>query len=91
MGGLARRPASGLEPIPDRPVHPRSLRRTLAVEMAARPGGLLATKLHFKHLPVVTSEGYADPRELHQTGEKSQVACSRREPDGLRHYYDLAS
>jgi hypothetical protein len=49
----------GLEPIPDRPVHPRSLRRTLAVEMAARPGGLLATKLHFKHLSVVTSEGYA--------------------------------
>ncbi|MFG2631439.1 hypothetical protein [Streptomyces sp. NPDC048473] len=49
----------GLEPIPDWPVHPRSLRRTLAVEMAARPGGLLATKLHFKHVSVVTSEGYA--------------------------------
>jgi hypothetical protein len=44
--------------------------------MAARPGGLLATKVHFKHLQVATSEGYADPRELHQTGEKSQVASS---------------
>ncbi|MER7141556.1 hypothetical protein ACIQGA_32265 [[Kitasatospora] papulosa] len=49
----------GLEPIPDRPVHPRSLRGTLAAEMAARPGVLLATKLHFKHLSVGTSEGYA--------------------------------
>ncbi|WP_346167727.1 hypothetical protein [Streptomyces javensis] len=27
--------------------------------MAARPGGLLATKVHFKHLQVATSEGYA--------------------------------
>lgn len=27
--------------------------------MAARPGGLLATKVHFKHLKVATSEGYA--------------------------------
>src|SRR3954469_2094818 len=49
----------GLEPIPDEPVHPRRLRRTLSVEMAARPGGLLATKVHFKHLQVATSEGYA--------------------------------
>ncbi|QBR04606.1 hypothetical protein D7Y56_00845 (plasmid) [Streptomyces sp. S501] len=29
----------GLEPIPDRPVHPRSLRRTLAVEMASSTRG----------------------------------------------------
>ncbi|MDI5905447.1 MULTISPECIES: hypothetical protein [Streptomyces] len=27
--------------------------------MAARPGGLPATKVHFKHLQVATSEGYA--------------------------------
>jgi len=33
--------------------------RTLSVEMAARPGGLFATKVHFKHLTVATSEGYA--------------------------------
>lgn len=49
----------GLEPIPADPVHPRRLRRTLSVEMAARPGGLFATKVHFKHLVVATSEGYA--------------------------------
>jgi hypothetical protein len=51
---------TGLEPIPDEPVHPRRLRWTLSVEMAARPGGLLATKVHCKHLQVATSEGYAD-------------------------------
>ncbi|MFK0259096.1 hypothetical protein [Streptomyces sp. NPDC090445] len=49
----------GLEAIPDEPVNPRRLRRTLSVEMAARPGGLLATKVYFKHLQVATSEGYA--------------------------------
>ncbi|WP_380286546.1 hypothetical protein [Kitasatospora purpeofusca] len=49
----------GLSPIPDEPIHPRRLRRTLALEMAARPGGLLAAKVHFKHLTVVTTEGYA--------------------------------
>ncbi|WP_235438081.1 hypothetical protein [Kitasatospora griseola] len=49
----------GLEPIPEVAVHPRRLRRTLSVEMAARPGGLFATKVHFKHLSVATSEGYA--------------------------------
>ncbi|MFF8995498.1 integrase, partial [Streptomyces sp. NPDC014983] len=79
----------GLEPLPDGPVNPRALRRTLAMAIAQRPHGLMATKLHLKHVSVATTEGYADPRELHQMGEKSQVACSRREPDGLRHYYDL--
>src|SRR3979411_1396210 len=34
-------------------------RRTLAVEMAYRPGGLLAAKLALKHISVVTTEGYA--------------------------------
>ncbi|MET9454585.1 hypothetical protein ABZY05_05755 [Streptomyces canus] len=58
----------GLAPIPDDQIHPRRLRRTLAVEMAARPGGLLATKVHFKHLSVVTSEGYA-----HQPGGAQAV------------------
>ncbi|MFD9816438.1 hypothetical protein [Streptomyces sp. NPDC059080] len=81
----------GLEPIPDGPVNPRALRRTLAMAIAQRPHGLMAVKLHLKHVSVATAEGYADPRELHQTGEKSQVACSRREPDRLRGYYDLAA
>lgn len=49
----------GLAPIPDRQVELRMLRRTLAVELAYRPGGLLAAKLALKHISVVTTEGYA--------------------------------
>ncbi|MET8249286.1 hypothetical protein ABZV31_35900 [Streptomyces sp. NPDC005202] len=49
----------GLAPIPEGAVTPRALRRTLAVEIAYRPGGLLAAKLQLKHLSVVTTEGYA--------------------------------
>jgi hypothetical protein len=50
----------GLAPIPDGDVTPRMLRRTLARELAYRPGGLLAAKLHLKHISVATTEGYAD-------------------------------
>ncbi|MEV0136381.1 hypothetical protein AB0H83_49165 [Dactylosporangium sp. NPDC050688] len=49
----------GLTPIPGAPVNLRALRRTLAIELAYRPGGLLAAKLHLKHIAVATTEGYA--------------------------------
>ncbi len=50
----------GLPPIPDGPVNLRMLRRrTLALEMAYRPGGVLASKIHLKHVAVATTEGYA--------------------------------
>ncbi|MGY3064560.1 integrase [Streptomyces sp. TE3672] len=49
----------GLAPIPDGQVNLRRLRRTLALEMAYRPGGVLASKLHLKHIAVATTEGYA--------------------------------
>ncbi|MFD4942256.1 site-specific integrase [Streptomyces sp. NPDC058409] len=49
----------GLAPIPDGPLTARMLRRTLALEIAYRPGGLLAAKVQLKHLSVVTTEGYA--------------------------------
>ena len=45
----------GLEPVPDYPVSLRALRRTLAMELAYRPGGVLAAKVHFKHVAVVIS------------------------------------
>ncbi|MCX5356280.1 site-specific integrase [Streptomyces mirabilis] len=50
----------GLAPIPPDPLSLRVLRRTLAVEIAHRPGGLLAAKIQLKHLSVVTTEGYAN-------------------------------
>jgi integrase len=49
----------GLAQIPDTPVNLRGLRRTLAIELAYRPGGVLAAKLHLKHIAVATTEGYA--------------------------------
>jgi integrase len=49
----------GLAPIPATPVNLRMLRRTLAIELAYRPGGVLAAKLHLKHIAVATTEGYA--------------------------------
>ncbi|MGH9062485.1 MAG: site-specific integrase [Acidimicrobiales bacterium] len=49
----------GLGPIPEDDVSLRALRRTLAVELAYRPGGVLATKVHLKHISVATTEGYA--------------------------------
>ena len=49
----------GLAPIPDGPVNLRMLRRTLARELAYRPGGLLAAKFALKHVSVATTEGHA--------------------------------
>jgi len=50
----------GLSPIPgNAKVNLMMLRRTLALELAHRPGGLLAAKVHLKHISVVTAEGYA--------------------------------
>ncbi|MFG2563742.1 tyrosine-type recombinase/integrase, partial [Streptomyces sp. NPDC048496] len=42
------------------------------------------------HEHASTTAIYTNPRELHQTGEKPQVARSRREPEGIRGYYVLA-
>jgi hypothetical protein len=49
----------GLASIPEVPVSLRALRRTLAIELAYRPGGILAAKIHLKHVAVATTEGYA--------------------------------
>ncbi|MFD7341267.1 hypothetical protein ACFV98_35590 [Streptomyces violascens] len=38
---------------------PRALRRTLALAIAERPGGLLAAKIALEHISVATTEGYA--------------------------------
>lgn len=49
----------GLAPIPDHPVTLRALRRTLALELAARPGGVIAAKVALKHISISTTEGYS--------------------------------
>lgn len=49
----------GLPEIPKGPANARMLRRTLALSIAERPGGLLAAKVALKHISVATTEGYA--------------------------------
>ncbi|WP_411153451.1 integrase, partial [Streptomyces sp. A30] len=49
----------GLPEIPAGPCGSRMLRRTLALSIAKRPGGLLAAKVGLKHISVATTEGYA--------------------------------
>jgi hypothetical protein len=48
----------GLAPVPASPVNLRMMRRSLAQEIAYRPGGLLAAKIHLKHVSAATTEGY---------------------------------
>jgi len=53
----------------------RQFRRTLAWFIARQPGGVIAGAMQYRHLRVQMFEGYANSQELHQTGEKLQVAC----------------
>ncbi|MGW0536524.1 tyrosine-type recombinase/integrase [Streptomyces sp. NPDC003032] len=41
------------------------------------------------HAQASSTQVYLNPRELHQTGEKSQVASSGRRTDELQRYYEL--
>ncbi|MER0484614.1 hypothetical protein ABR737_40885 [Streptomyces sp. Edi2] len=44
------------------------------------------------HRLITTTQGYyTNPRELHLTGEKPQVASSRQETEGLQRYYELTA
>lgn len=65
----------GLEPIPDGPVNPRALRRTLALAIAQRPHGLMAAKVHLKHVSVATTEGYTARPGGHQAAFTAQIAA----------------
>lgn len=74
----------GLQTIPDGPVNSRILRRTLALELARRPGGLLAAKIHLKHVSVVTTEGYAA-----RPGGSQSAFFSEVEAHEHAHHLDL--
>jgi len=69
----------GLEPIPDGPVNPRALRRTLALAIAQRPHGLMAAKIQLKHISMATTEGYAGVPGGHQAKFMAEVAEEEQE------------
>ncbi|MDW8806858.1 hypothetical protein P1P68_19240 [Streptomyces scabiei] len=79
-----------IPPDPTKDVHAARFRRTLAYFVVRRPGGLAAAQAQYGHVRAKVTLGYADPRELHQMGGKSQVASSQRRLHGLRGYYELA-
>ncbi|PJN37321.1 integrase [Streptomyces sp. CB02959] len=74
----------GLAPIPPGPVNGRMLRRTLSLALAYRPGGLLAAKIHLKHVSVVTTEGYA-----HRPGGSQGALLADVEQAQEQHHLEL--
>ena len=70
----------GLGPIPDGIANPRRLRRALAIELAYRPGGLLATKIHLKHVSACTAEGYS----ARPGGAQARLLAEIGEAEGAR-------
>ncbi|MBT2401471.1 hypothetical protein [Streptomyces sp. ISL-100] len=76
---------------PDGAVTLVRFRRSVAWFIYHRPGGRVALGVQYGHVESAMGESYADPRELHQMGEKSQVGSSERRPDGLQRYYGLAA
>ncbi|MFG2563771.1 tyrosine-type recombinase/integrase, partial [Streptomyces sp. NPDC048496] len=98
IGNVHRRWANAMPPLlladgtefPKMEVVPCSYRHSYAQRHA--DAGTLPDVLRelMGHRSLQTTQGYYNPRELHQTGEKPQVARSRREPEGIRGYYVLA-
>ncbi|MEU3566999.1 hypothetical protein AB0E96_01010 [Kitasatospora sp. NPDC036755] len=76
----------GLAPIPPGPVNGRMLRRALALTLAHRPGGLLAAKIHLKHVSVVTTEGYA-----HRPGGSQANLLAEVEKEEKDHHLKLTA
>ncbi|MEC3977712.1 tyrosine-type recombinase/integrase [Amycolatopsis sp. H20-H5] len=56
-------------------IHPHQLRHTLATLAINRGMSLEAIAALLGHHSLDMTLRYANPQELHQTGEKSQVAC----------------
>jgi len=73
----------GLDPIPAGAINPRALRRTLALTIAQRPHGLMAAKVHLKHVSVATTEGYAARPGGHQAAFIAEISAEE-EAEHLR-------
>ncbi|WND39970.1 site-specific integrase [Streptomyces sp. BB1-1-1] len=72
-------------------IFPHLLRHACATHRYEAGMSLWEVQKLLGHDWTTTTVRYINPRELHQMGEKSQVARSRRGLEGLRGYYDLAA
>ncbi|SNR39824.1 hypothetical protein [Blastococcus mobilis] len=74
-GGMA-----GLQPIPaEWNLVPRQFRRKLAREIGWRPNGVIAGKIHLKHISVATTEGYAGKHGESVAAFQAEVENERRQ------------
>ncbi|MFJ7280628.1 tyrosine-type recombinase/integrase [Kitasatospora sp. NPDC098663] len=62
---------------------PHQARHSLATSLLRAGASLTHIRRYLGQVSERMAEHYVNPRELHQTGEKSQVASSRRRPDAL--------
>jgi integrase/recombinase XerD len=69
---------------PGLPVTPHTLRRSRAMHPVQAGVNLIYIRDLLGHADVSTTEIYANPRELHQPGEKPQVSWSAQAPNGFR-------
>ncbi len=72
-------------------VHPHALRHGFASNAADAGAVLDEIADLLGHASAASSQVYLNPRELHQAGEKPQVAWSRREVERVPRVYGLAS
>lgn len=71
---------AGLAPIPgDWDLVPRHFRRKLAREIGWRPNGIIAGKIHLKHISVATTEGYAGKHGESVAAFQAEVEHERRQ------------
>ncbi len=68
----------GLPSIPEDQVTARMVRRTLALELGHRPHGLLAARVHLKHISIATTEGYAARPGGSQARFHAEMAAEER-------------
>jgi hypothetical protein len=85
---------AGLPPIPDVdgrqwPLSLRQFRRTLARQLAFKPHGTIAAKVHLKHVEAAITEGYFGPVGASASAflrERDELAQDAREDNYLRRF-----
>jgi integrase/recombinase XerD len=66
--------ATTLPSLAAKPVSPHTLRHTTALHLLQSGAGLNVIKSWLGHVSITTTSEYINSQELHQTGEKPQVA-----------------
>ncbi|MEU2840918.1 site-specific integrase [Streptomyces sp. NPDC007076] len=84
-------PVTKMLPFDKAKIFPYAYRHTYAQRHADAGVAVDVLQQLMDHEQLATTQQYYNPRELHKAGEKSQVAWSRRETEGVHRLYALAS